>query len=59
MQVGNKVRHKKTRRVAYIKGLYSDIEGGVILDREIDGFRSWNVQDLTLLKRTRKVPQSR
>jgi hypothetical protein len=32
--------------MARIIGRYSDVEGGVILDRGIEGFRSWNVEDL-------------
>ena len=46
VKVGDAVRVRGQRLKAVIEGLYSDVEGGVILDRRIDGFYSWNVQDL-------------
>jgi hypothetical protein len=36
----------KNHRTATIEGFYSDIEGGVYLDRHMGGFVSWNVEDL-------------
>jgi len=51
LKAGDKVFHKKARRVAYVEALYSDIEGGVRLDREVEGFVSWNAADLKFMKR--------
>ncbi len=34
-----------------IRGFYSDIKGGVILEKSVDGNRSWNVENLILVKR--------
>ena len=48
-RVGDRVRlknHREDDGVAEIAGFYSDIEGGVRLDRELYGFKSWNVEDL-------------
>ena len=39
---------------ARIEGFYSDIEGGARLDREIQGFYSWNVENLRSLTRREK-----
>ena len=44
--IGSRVRVCGQRRIAKIWAFYSGIRGGVVLDREILGFRSWNVQDL-------------
>lgn len=35
---------------ARIIGRYSDIKGGVILDAPIQGYRSWNVADLIVVR---------
>jgi hypothetical protein len=48
---GTKVRLKKAvadgdTRTAVIKLHYIDIDGGVRLDRELNGHVSWNVADL-------------
>lgn len=38
-------------RRAVIKALYGeDVPGGVMLDREIKGFTSWNIDELTLVQ---------
>lgn len=42
--IGRRVR--RGRQTAVIIGMYNDIEGGVILDRYIEGFRSWNLDEL-------------
>lgn len=52
IQPGDLVRLRKQRgRAAIVKGAYSDIEGGVFLDRPLSGFKSWNVCDLQLVRR--------
>ena len=43
--VGRLVRVRGFKRIARIVGIYRDIDGGIILNRTIDGFRSWNIQD--------------
>ena len=48
MKVGDKVVHKGTRAVRIIVALYPDIAGGVRLNREVEGFVSWNARDLKL-----------
>jgi alpha-D-ribose 1-methylphosphonate 5-triphosphate synthase subunit PhnI len=47
---GRKVRHKKTRLIRRIAAVYTDIEGGVKLDKPVEGFVSWNLADLKLLR---------
>ena len=37
---------RRKPKIARIKTFYDDIQGGVILDRFIHDFRSWNVEDL-------------
>lgn len=39
--IGTKVRHVRT-----VVSLYSDIPGGVRLDSPIEGFKSWNMDEL-------------
>jgi len=39
------------RQTAVVVAPCTDIEGGVILDRDIGGFRFWNVKDLVLTKK--------
>jgi hypothetical protein len=54
MRIGTKVRLKKgvayrpgPRLVGRITHRFSDIKGGVVVDRRLDGvFRCWNVSDL-------------
>lgn len=53
IRVGTKVRLQKgvsrtrgPRKTAVVIGRYSDIKGGLIIEPRLDGFRSWNVQDL-------------
>lgn len=41
---------------AEIQGFYSDIEGGVFLDRHLGGFWSWNVEDLLPAKTSSRNP---
>ena len=49
LKVGDKVQHKKARRIAFVEGVMNNIEGGIQLDREIDGFYTWKSDDLILL----------
>jgi hypothetical protein len=53
LKVGDEVRLKLglsdkggRRGVAKIELFYSDIDGGVRLDKMLGGFYSWNVKDL-------------
>lgn len=48
MKLGDTVQLKAKPKAgaARIVLFYSDIQGGVRLDQELDGFRSWNVEDL-------------
>ena len=58
--VGTRVRVRGYRQHATVEHLYTDIKGGVRLDREIGGFMSWNVADLVLVRRSRgKINRSR
>ena len=41
---GDYVRRKG--QVARVQALFSDVEGGLKLDRQIDGFSCWNVKDV-------------
>ena len=50
-KVGDGVMLKKSLRhedsdTAKIRNFYDNIDGGVVLDRHIAGFRSWNINDL-------------
>jgi hypothetical protein len=53
-KVGQKVRVRGQRKTARIEAFYTDIEGGVRLDRPIKDFVSWNVQDLASAKTKRE-----
>lgn len=44
--VGDTVRLRDKGQTAKIEGFYAIQWGGVLLDRELDGLRSWNVNDL-------------
>lgn len=49
--IGTSVRLKRRvadgdKGVAFIKAFYPDIKGGVMLSRELNRFRSWNIDDL-------------
>lgn len=53
-KIGDAVRVKNSRLKSVIVNFISDIEGGVVLDRYILGFRCWNVEDLRLWKKRKK-----
>lgn len=53
--IGDIWRRRNAKRK--IVALYSDIPGGVILDRPIEGFRSWNVEELKFVERGSEVAQ--
>jgi len=44
--VGQRVRVRGQRKMAIIFHVMKDIDGGVILDRHIDGTKFWNVDAL-------------
>lgn len=50
MKVGDTVMLKKgrSRASAYIEAFLNEIQGGLVLDRKLDGFSCWNVKDLKL-----------
>jgi len=48
-RVGSTVRLKGGKRTARIVRFYSDIRGGVVLNRKLAGFYSWNTQDLEVV----------
>ena len=52
--IGREVMIGKCRRT--IIQVYDDIIGGVIVNKEVEGFRSWNIQECKLLpiKKRRK-----
>ena len=50
MKEGNKVRLKGKKRTAIIVAMLSSIDGGVFLDRSLNGYRYWNVEDLERAK---------
>ena len=47
---------REDNATAKIKTFLSDIEGGVVLDRDLGGMKYWNVSDLELVKAF-KVPK--
>ncbi len=50
MKIGSIVRLKGYKRQAKIERFYSDIEGGVRLDRKLNRNWSWNIEDLEMVK---------
>jgi len=48
LQAGDKVLHKKARRIAYV--IQSNKDGSIRLDRPIDGFYHWHEAELKLLE---------
>ena len=54
-RIGSSVRVRGYRTVAKISIFYKDIKGGVRLDKEVAGFYSWNVEDLTLATLNRRA----
>ena len=51
-KIGDRVRVKSHRQHAIVAQLYTDIKGGVKLDRMIGGFYSWNVKDLVMVQKS-------
>lgn len=50
IEITVKVKGRKSLGPAKIKYFYPDIPGGVKLDREIDGFTSWNIENLEIVE---------
>jgi hypothetical protein len=46
-RLGDLVRVRGWTKTAKITHFYVDVNGGCILDREIGGYRSWNVEDMS------------
>lgn len=51
LRISDTVRLRGQRKTAVVVALYSDIKGGVRLDRMLSGFFSWNESDLVVVKR--------
>jgi hypothetical protein len=49
---GDTVRVKGERGTAKIRSIRADVNGA-LLETQIGGFRSWNLDDLRLVKRTK------
>jgi hypothetical protein len=41
---------KRRNATRTIVGFIHDVEGGVILDKPVEGFRCWNIKDLRVVK---------
>ncbi len=50
-KTGSIVRLKGYKKQAKIKIFYRDIEGGVKLDRKLQGYWSWNIDDLEIVSK--------
>lgn len=48
---GAKVRVPGSRSPRVVVRLLSDVPGGVVLDKPVDGFRYWNVDELVRWRR--------
>ena len=55
--VGSKVvlKHNPHLGEAIVESLILDIKGGVVLDRLLDEFRCWNVEDLLLVEENKEI----
>lgn len=49
--IGDTVLVADTLKQAVIEAFLSDIRGGVRLDREVQGLRFWNVQELKVIRK--------
>lgn len=45
------LKHNPYLGTAKIESVMSDVKGGVVLDRFLDGFRCWNIKDLLIAKK--------
>lgn len=54
VRIKNQVRNRRCdtgmRKTAQIEKFYADVDGGVRLNKAVDGFVSWNVSDLEHVK---------
>jgi len=46
IRVGTRVTLKGCKTVATVIHRMSDVPGGVVLDKYLQGFRCWNIEDL-------------
>jgi hypothetical protein len=53
LKPGDTVRVIGSRRTAKIRSLLTAMHGA-LLEKEIDGFRKWNLDELRLVKRAKK-----
>lgn len=54
IEITVRVKGKESLGEARINHFYPEIPGGVKLDREIDGFTSWNMDALVITKQVTK-----
>ena len=56
MKIGDTVRLKNSKKAgtAVVRVLLTNIEGGVKLDRPLDGFKYWNVEELVKVRVNQK-----
>jgi hypothetical protein len=54
LKLGDTVRVLGSRGTAKIRAILTDVHGA-LLDRQIDGFRRWNLDELRLVKRSKKT----
>jgi hypothetical protein len=49
---GDTVRVKGSRRTAKVRAILSSVHGA-LLEKQIEGFRRWNLDELRLVKRSK------
>jgi len=54
LQPGDTVRVVGSRGTAKIRAILADVHGA-LLQTQIDGFRTWNLDELRLVKRKKRV----
>jgi len=58
MKVGDIVSLSQEPKVfAVIESIYDDIDCGVLLDRTLAGFRSWNIRSLNVYGNINKIKE--
>lgn len=49
--IGKTVRLGKGRQTATIKSVLDSIDGGIVLDKPLDGFHCWNITDVEIVEK--------
>lgn len=52
LKPGDTVRVKGSRRTAKVRAILSSVHGA-LLEKQIEGFRRWNLDELRLVKRSK------